>query len=99
MADDCFRLWHLSDDKLVSYFNAHYPQPRPWRLCHLNPDTAAAIHSALRCKQRPLPDVVKALAHVPPTDGWQLQVRPSAHGRQKRLYDHLGRRPRSWVSS
>ena len=25
MADDCSRLWHLSDNELVSYFNAHYP--------------------------------------------------------------------------
>ena len=99
MADDCSRLWHLSDDELVSYFDAHYPQPRPWRLCHLNPGTASAIHSALRCERRPLPEVVKALAPVPPTDGWQLQVRPSAHGRRKRLYDQLGRRPQSWVSS
>ena len=31
MADDCSRLWHLPDDELVAYFNAHY-LPRPWRL-------------------------------------------------------------------
>ena len=80
MADDCSRLWHLSDAELVSYFNTHYPQPMPWQLCHLNADVASAIHSALRCERQPLPEVVEALAPALPTDCWQLQVPPSAHG-------------------
>ena len=65
---------------------------------HITEDLSRDCRSP-RCEQCPLPEVVKALAPVPPTDGWQLQVRPSAHGRRKRLYDQLGRRPRSWVSS
>ena len=96
MADDCSRLWHLSDDELVSYFDAHYPQPRPWRLCHLNPGTASAIHSALRCERQPLPEVANALAPMPPTAPWELQVPQSAHGRRKQLYEQLGRRPKTW---
>ena len=99
MADDCSRLWHLSDEELVSYFDAHYPQPQPWRLCHLNSATASAIHSALRCERRPLPEVADALSSVLPTDPWQLQVPPSTHGRRKQLYEQLGRRPTTWVSS
>ena len=97
MADDCSRLWHLSDDELVAYFDSHYPQPQPWRLCHLNPATAAAVHSALRCERRPLPEVVEALAPAPPPEAWQLKVPPSAHGRRKQLYEQLGQRRKTWV--
>jgi hypothetical protein len=35
MADDCSRLWHLTDSHLLAYFNLHYPQPNTWKLCHL----------------------------------------------------------------
>ena len=38
MADDCSQHWDLSDDGLLSHFNTHYPQERPWSLCHLQPD-------------------------------------------------------------
>ena len=99
MADDCSRLWHLSDEELVSYFDAHYPQPQPWRICHLNSATASAIHSALRCERQPLPEVASALSPVSRTEPWQLQVPLSAHGRRKQLYERLGRRNKTWVSS
>ena len=99
MADDCSRLCHLSDEELVSYFDANYPQPQPWRLCHLNPATASTIHSALRCERRPLPEVTDALSPETPTDPWQLQVPPSTHDRRKQLYEQLGRRPKTWVPS
>ncbi len=33
MADDCSRLWHLSDTQLLTHFALHYPQTKPWRLC------------------------------------------------------------------
>jgi hypothetical protein len=32
MADDASRLWHLSDDDFVSYFNRTYPQINSWQL-------------------------------------------------------------------
>jgi hypothetical protein len=35
MADDCSRLWHLTDSQLLAYVNAHYPQRNTWTLCHL----------------------------------------------------------------
>jgi hypothetical protein len=53
MADDCSRLWELSDSQLVSYFNATYPQPTSWRLCHLRTPFLSALTSALsseRCE-------------------------------------------------
>ena len=99
MADDCSRLWHLSDNELVDYFDAHYPQPQPWQLCHLNPATASAIHSALQCKRQPLPEFAAGLLPVSLEEPWQLQVPPSAHGRRKQLYEQLGRRPKTWVPS
>ena len=43
MADDCSRLWKMSDSQLVDYFNVNYPQAISWQLHHLRP----AMHSAL----------------------------------------------------
>jgi hypothetical protein len=55
MADDCSRLWHLSDDELLTYFALHYPQSEPWQLCHLRPEMISSLISALH-KQRPAPE-------------------------------------------
>ena len=99
MADDCSYLWHLSDEELVSYFHSQYPQAKPWKICHLHPDTASAIHSALRCERQLLPDVADALQPALRETPWHLQVPPSAHGRRKRLYEQLGQRATSWVPS
>jgi len=30
MADDCSRLWKLTDEHLLTNFNLHYPQSLPW---------------------------------------------------------------------
>ena len=35
MADNCSRLWHLTDDELLTYFNSTYPQLRSWNMFHL----------------------------------------------------------------
>ena len=51
MADDCSRLWNLTDSQLVAYFNKHYPQKRSWRLCHLRPEMNSALISALHRKR------------------------------------------------
>ena len=51
MADDCSRLWHLTDSQLVAYFNSTYPQKHSWRLCHLRPEMNLALTSALRRKR------------------------------------------------
>jgi hypothetical protein len=54
MADDCSQLWHLSDSRLLAYFNCKYPQNQPWQLVHLQ----TAMHSTLTkalLQQRPAP--------------------------------------------
>ena len=35
MADFLSRRWDLTDADIVSHFNGHFPQERPWRLCQL----------------------------------------------------------------
>jgi hypothetical protein len=54
MADDCSRLWHLSDAQLVSHFNLHYPQTACWRLVHPKPVMLSSVTSAMR-RRRPEP--------------------------------------------
>lgn len=54
MADDCSRLWNLTDTALLAHFAAHYPQPVSWRLCHLRTEMNSAMISAL-LKQRCTP--------------------------------------------
>ena len=61
MADDCSRLWHLSDTELLSYFDSHYPQPTPWQLCHPRTAMLSAVTSAL-CKTRSEPE---SFLHAP----------------------------------
>jgi hypothetical protein len=47
MADDCSRLWHLSDAQLIAHFAALYPQSQPWQLCPLRKQMRCALTSAL----------------------------------------------------
>ena len=47
MADDASRLWHLSDNELLTHFNSNYPQTRPWRISPLRHDMASALNQ--RC--------------------------------------------------
>ena len=68
MADDCSRRWDLSDDALLSHFNNHYPQERPWRLCHLRPDWLSSLISALQ-RQRPDPALARGPLPMPPRPG------------------------------
>ena len=112
MADDCSRLWNLSDDELLAHFEAVYPQKKPWRLCRLPAEMASAIDAALLCKRRPLQDTLDELQQRTPLaapdhdragDGgkrpWHLQASPAAHGHRKRLFTALGKRPSNWVSA
>ena len=64
MADDCLRRWDLSDDALLSHFNTHYPQERPWHLCHLRQDWLSSLICALQ-KQRPDPEQAKGTLPMP----------------------------------
>jgi len=58
MADDCSRLWHLSDSQLLAHFDALYPQTQPWRLVHLRNEMHSALISALLCKRPMLPSLL-----------------------------------------
>ena len=50
IADDASRLLHLSDADFLSHLEQCYPQSKPWRILHLNPDDASRLTSALRSK-------------------------------------------------
>ena len=54
MADDCSRLWHLTDEQLLTHFNLHYPQSLLWQQCTLRPEMNSALLSTLQRKQQPL---------------------------------------------
>jgi hypothetical protein len=54
MADDASRLWHLSDQQLLTYFNTNYPQYLSWQLYQPQPEMNSAVTSALH-RQRSLP--------------------------------------------
>lgn len=47
MADDCSRLWNLTDSALLFYFNSTYPQDTPWTLCHPTSQMLSAVTTAL----------------------------------------------------
>jgi hypothetical protein len=61
MADDCSRLWNLTDDALLSHFNTHYPQETPWQLLQLRPQMLSVLTSALHKKRRELPSSLPVL--------------------------------------
>jgi hypothetical protein len=55
MADDCSRLWHLSNDELLAHFNLVYPQTESWRIVQPTPEILSSVTCALR-KKRPEPE-------------------------------------------
>lgn len=66
MADDCSRLWQLTDKQFLHYFNTTYPQDRPWRLCHLPNAINSSLTSSL---QRHKPDRHTPLGIPPAVTG------------------------------
>jgi len=86
MADDASRLWHLSNDAFLAYFNSTYPQSVPWRLCHLRSAMTSAVTSALQMKrcspesflagpQRPAPSGPFGSPSVAPLDRMPSSLR------------------------
>lgn len=51
MADDCSRLWHLSDLDLLTHLDSRYPQPNAWRL--YQPSAAMLSSTLLALQSRP----------------------------------------------
>ena len=77
MADDASRLQHLTDDSLLAHFNQHYPQPRPWKLVTLPPDSASSLLSALRSRSPLLPTPRRHHAPRPAPSGTGSTSAPS----------------------
>ena len=50
MADDASRLWHLSDQEFVAYFNKTYPQINSWKLYRL-PNTVNSLMTSVMLKE------------------------------------------------
>jgi hypothetical protein len=61
MADNCSRLWHLTDAELLTHFDSHYPQTASWRLVAPRPAMLSSVTSALR-RLRPAPE---SFLHAP----------------------------------
>jgi len=51
MADDASRLQHLTDAAFLQHFQQAYPQPQPWVLLHLPPETSSQLTSRLLSRQ------------------------------------------------
>jgi hypothetical protein len=51
MADEASRLWNLSDNELLTHFNAVYPQDRSWQLYQPRPEILSAVICALHRKR------------------------------------------------
>ena len=51
MADDCSRLWQLTDSQPMSYFNFMYPQTTTWKLHHLRPKMLSVLISNLQTRR------------------------------------------------
>ena len=52
MADQCSRLWNLSDEELLTHFDKHFPQVQSWTQCRLQPATNSLLTSALLGKKQ-----------------------------------------------
>ncbi len=63
MADDCSRLWELSDVELLTHFNATYPQATSWRIVHPSSAMLSSVTSALRSER---PEPASFLLEPPP---------------------------------
>ena len=55
MADSASCLQQLTDAAFLAYFEQHYPQAKPWRLLHLDPEMNSRLTCALRCSSHPKP--------------------------------------------
>jgi hypothetical protein len=66
MADDCSRMWYLTDHELLTHFDLTYPQTASWHIVHPKSGMLSSVTSALR-RQRPNP---ASFLHAPmPTVG------------------------------
>jgi hypothetical protein len=64
MADDCSRLWHLSNSQLLDHFNRTYPQAVSWRIVQPRQEMLSSVICALHRKR---PEPASFLQEPPPT--------------------------------
>ena len=69
MADDCSRLWSLTNSQLIDHFNTHYPQPLTWKMSHLTNEMSSALTLNLQRKRSQ------------PASFLLTRRKPSLHGR------------------
>ena len=91
MADDASRLQHLTDSAFLSLFAQRYPQPKPWRLLQVAPETASRLISALLCKSPSLPtsrklmtDATRSSGSGPPSAVPSQSILPLATSKDKK---------------
>ena len=53
MADDCSRLWHLTDTDLLTHFALTYPQSKTWTISQ---PTSGMLTSAMQALQKKRPE-------------------------------------------
>jgi hypothetical protein len=63
MADDASRLFHLSDNDFLAYFNSTYPQTKSYKLVHPEQGLVSAVILALHRKTS---SVESLLVDLPP---------------------------------
>ena len=51
MAGFLSRVWHSTDVQIVTHFNSHFPQPEPWKICHLRKPMNSSLILGLSKKQ------------------------------------------------
>jgi hypothetical protein len=60
LADQCSRLFNLTDQQLLSHFDLAFPQTMPWQQFHLRAETLSALISALSKKRPDLASLLNA---------------------------------------
>jgi hypothetical protein len=64
MADDASRLWHLTDNDLLTHFDTRYPQASPWTMWTLAPATNSSLIGSL-FRQRPAHEFLRNASLLP----------------------------------
>ena len=95
MADDASRLFELSDELFLTYFNRVYPQNNYWESCHL-PGVTSSLLTSILSQGRSQP------ASALPESGWRKVLgscgaNSAAHNsRQTRAHHNF--KTQSWFS-
>jgi hypothetical protein len=84
LADQCSRLFHLTDQQLLSHFDLAFPQTMPWQQFQLRGATLSALISALSRKRPDLASLLNApkqrrrIGPVGKSSAWNTTSNPSS---------------------